>query len=195
MRCWRSYCAVGVPADDNTVVAGLPSAVDAVMYLLSQLLLAPLHAVADFTVFARIPAFDSVHTVLAVLLLLSVLLLLAFLLFLSNMLLLAVLLLLAFLLLTAFLLLLASLLILVSLFSWGLCRMRRITLSDYQNMAIRLKIFSAIKLSEYRISYWRIQETIGLSDIGSRSQSIGLSDIGLRKNYRLLDSARLTKKK
>jgi hypothetical protein len=39
-----------------------------------------LHAVAGLTVFARIPAFDSVHTVLAVLLLLSLLLLLAFLL-------------------------------------------------------------------------------------------------------------------
>ncbi len=108
MSCWHSYCAVGVPADANTVVAGLPSVVDAVMYLLSQLLFASLHA--------RIPAFDSVHTVLAVLLLLSVLLWLAFLLFLLNMLLLVVLLLLAFLLLTAFLLLLASLLILVSLF-------------------------------------------------------------------------------
>jgi hypothetical protein len=24
MSCWRSYCAVGVPADANTVVAGLP---------------------------------------------------------------------------------------------------------------------------------------------------------------------------
>jgi hypothetical protein len=62
-------------------------------------------------------------------------------------------------------------------------------------MAIGLLFFSAIELSEYRISYWRIQETIGLSDIGSRPQSIGISDIGLRKNYRRLDSARLTKKK
>jgi hypothetical protein len=35
--------------------------------------------VAGFTVFARIPGFDSVHTVLEVLLLLSFLLLLAFL--------------------------------------------------------------------------------------------------------------------
>jgi hypothetical protein len=50
----RSYCAVGVPADASTVVAGLPSAVDAVMFPLSQLLLASLHAVAGFTVFARI---------------------------------------------------------------------------------------------------------------------------------------------
>ncbi len=39
-----------------------------------------LHAVAGFTVFARIPAFISYHTVLVVLLLLSFLLLLAFLL-------------------------------------------------------------------------------------------------------------------
>ncbi len=31
MSCLRSYCAVGVPADANTVVAGLPYAVDAVM--------------------------------------------------------------------------------------------------------------------------------------------------------------------
>jgi hypothetical protein len=49
-------------------------------------------------------------------------------------------------------------------------------------------IFSAIELSENRISYWRIQETIGLldiMDIRSRPQSIGLSDMGLRKNYRL----------
>jgi hypothetical protein len=67
----------------------------------------------------------------------------AFLLFLSNMLLLAVLLLLAFLLLTAFLML----------------------LSDY---GYRTVIFSAFELSEYRISSWQIQETIGLSDIGSR---------------------------
>jgi hypothetical protein len=37
-------------------------------------------AVAGFTVFARIPAFNTVHTVLVVLLLLSFLLLLAFLL-------------------------------------------------------------------------------------------------------------------
>ncbi len=49
--------------------------------------------------------------------------------------------------------------------------------------------FSVIELSEYRISYWRIHETIGLSDIGSRRQSIWLSDIGLRKNYRLPTSA------
>jgi hypothetical protein len=42
--------------------------------------LASLHAVAGLTVFASIPAFDGVHTVLAILLLLSLLLLLAFLL-------------------------------------------------------------------------------------------------------------------
>jgi hypothetical protein len=52
-------------------------------------------------------------------------------------------------------------------------------------MAIGLLFFSAIGLSEYRISDWQFQETIGLSDIGSRPQSIGLSDIGLRKNHRL----------
>jgi hypothetical protein len=106
--------------------------------------------------------------------------LLAFLLFLLNLLLLAVLLLLDFLLLRAFLLLLVFLLILVSLFwAWWLyildCRMRRITLSDYRTMA-------AIELPEYLKSYWRIQDTIGLSDVGSRPQSIGLSDTGLRKN-------------
>jgi hypothetical protein len=116
MSCWRSYCAVGVPADATIVVAALPSAVDIVLFLLSQLLWPPSMLLPASLFFARIPAFDSVHTVLPVLLLLSFLLLLAFLLFLSNMLLLAVLLLLAFLLLTAFLLLLASLLILVSLF-------------------------------------------------------------------------------
>jgi hypothetical protein len=52
-------------------------------------------------------------------------------------------------------------------------------------MAIGLKFFSAIKLMEYQISYWRIQKTLGLSDIGTRPQCIRLSDIGLRKNYRL----------
>jgi hypothetical protein len=40
------------------------------MFPLSLLLLASLHAVASFTVFAGIPAFDDVHTVLTVLLLL-----------------------------------------------------------------------------------------------------------------------------
>jgi hypothetical protein len=55
---------------------------------------------------------------------------------------------------------------------------RTIELSDF---GYRIVFFSAIELSEYRISYWRIQETIGLSDIGSGPQSIGLSDIGLRK--------------
>ena len=55
---------------------GLPSAVDAVMFLLSLLLLASLHDVAGFTVFAIIPAFGGVHTVLlSFLLLLAVLLL------------------------------------------------------------------------------------------------------------------------
>jgi hypothetical protein len=59
------------------------------------------------------------------------------------------------------------------------------------NYGYRTGIFSAIELSEYRISYWRIQETIGLSDIGSRPQSIRLSDIGLIKNYRLPTSDNL----
>jgi hypothetical protein len=44
------------------------------------MLLASLHAVGSFSVLASIPAFDGIHTVLAVLLLLSFLLLLAFLL-------------------------------------------------------------------------------------------------------------------
>ncbi len=43
-------------------VAGLPSAVVAVMFLLSLLQLTSLHAVAGFTVFASIPAFECVHT-------------------------------------------------------------------------------------------------------------------------------------
>jgi hypothetical protein len=68
--------------------------------------------------------------------------------------------------------------------------MRIITLSDYQTMAIGVKFISAIELSEYQISYWRIQETIGLMDIGSKPQSIGQSDIG--KNYRLPTSAKCT---
>jgi hypothetical protein len=41
MNCWRSDCAVGVLANANTVVAGLPSAVEAVMFLMSQLLWPP----------------------------------------------------------------------------------------------------------------------------------------------------------
>jgi hypothetical protein len=40
-----------------------------------------------------------------------------------------------------------------------------IGLSDYGYWTV---IFSAIELSEYLISYWRIQGTIRLSDIGSR---------------------------
>jgi hypothetical protein len=50
------------------------------MFLLSLLLLASPHAVVGFNVFASIPTFDCVHTVLMVLLLLTFLLLLAFLL-------------------------------------------------------------------------------------------------------------------
>jgi hypothetical protein len=96
--------------------------------------------------------------------------LLALLLFLSNMLLLAFLMLLAFLLLTAFLLL----------------------LSDYRTMAIGLSFFSAIELSEYRISYWQIQETIGLSDIGSRPQIYRTFGYRTKKNYRLPTSANHT---
>jgi hypothetical protein len=60
------------------VVMGLPSAVDEMMFLFSLLLLASLHAVVGFTVFASIPAFGGV--LLAVLLFHSFLLLLAFLL-------------------------------------------------------------------------------------------------------------------
>jgi hypothetical protein len=63
------------------------------------------------------------------------------------------------------------------------CTVQR--LSNYRNMDIGLLFFSAIGLSEYRISDWRILETIGLSDIGSRPQSIGLSNIGFKKTYRL----------
>jgi hypothetical protein len=92
MSCWRPYCAVGVPPDENNicwqvstisgnlVVASLHSAANAVMFLLSLLLLASLYTVAGFNIFASIPAFDGVHTLLAVLFLLSFLLLLAFLL-------------------------------------------------------------------------------------------------------------------
>ncbi len=114
--------------------------------------------------------------------------LLSFLLFLSNMLLLAnmlllvILLLLDFLLLTAFLLLLASLLILMSLFQLVALHTG---LQNEMYYTIGLSFLSAIEISEYRISYWRTQETIGLSDIGSRPKSIGLSDIGLRKIQRL----------
>jgi hypothetical protein len=41
MSSWRSCCADGFPADASTVVASLPSAVEAVMLLLSQLLWPP----------------------------------------------------------------------------------------------------------------------------------------------------------
>jgi hypothetical protein len=79
MSCWRSYCAVGVPAYASTQLrVSLLLLTLCCSYCLSCCGL--LHAVAGFNVFARIPAFDSVHTVLAVLLLLSFLLLLAFLL-------------------------------------------------------------------------------------------------------------------
>jgi hypothetical protein len=65
---------------------------------------------------------------------------------------------------------------------WTVHTLRHITrLSDYGTVAIGLLFFADIGLSEYRILDWRIQETIGLSDIGSRSQSIGLSDIGSEK--------------
>jgi hypothetical protein len=66
-------------------------------------------------------------------------------------------------------------------------------LQDYQTIVLWLLdcYFSAIGLSEYQISDWRIQETIGLSDMASRPQSIGLSDIGLRKNHRVPTSAYL----
>ncbi len=43
-------------------------------------------------------------------------------------------------------------------------------------------IFSPIELSEYRITYWQIQETVGLSDIRSRPQT----------NYRISDSEKLS---
>ncbi len=60
-----------------------------------------------------------------------------------------------------------------------------IGLSEY---SYRTVIFSAIELAEYWISYWRIQETIGLSNIRSRPHSIGISDVGLRKNYRFFSA-------
>jgi hypothetical protein len=74
---------------------------------------------------------------------------------------------------------------------------------DYQTKAIGLSFFSAIELWNWRILDWRIRETIGLTDIGSRPQSIGLpdigsrpqsiglSDIGLTKNYQLPATANL----
>jgi hypothetical protein len=57
---------------------------------------------------------------------------------------------------------------------------------DYRTMAIGLKFFSAFEQSDYQISYWQIQETIGLLDIGSRPQSIGYRT---QKNYWLPTSA------
>jgi hypothetical protein len=60
-----------------------------------------------------------------------------------------------------------------------------IRITDYGYWTV---IFSAIELSEYQISYWRTQETSGLSYFGSRPQSIELLDIGLRKKYRLTTS-------
>jgi hypothetical protein len=97
MSCWRSYCAVSVPALASTVFAGLPSAVDAVMFLLSQMLWPPSMLLPASLFLQGSLLLIAINTVLAVLLLLSFLLLLA------------ILLLLAFLLLTAFLLLHLSL--------------------------------------------------------------------------------------
>jgi len=53
--------------------------------------------------------------------------------------------------------------------------------SNYQTSAIRISLFSAIGLSERRISNWRIRETIGQLDVGLRPQSVRLSDIELTK--------------
>jgi hypothetical protein len=55
------------------------------------------------------------------------------------------------------------------------------TTSNYQTSAIRISLFSAIELSERRISNWRIQETIRQMDMGLRPQSVRLSDIELTK--------------
>ncbi len=63
--------------------------------------------------------------------------------------------------------------------------------SDNRTMAIGLPFFSAIELSEYRISYWPTQESIGLSDIASRPQSIGIPDIRLRKKLAVAHLCRL----
>ncbi len=57
---------------------------------------------------------------------------------------------------------------------------------QYRTIGIWLSACNFFLLSNYRnIEYLIVElETIGLSDIGSRPQSIGLSDIGLGKNYR-----------
>jgi hypothetical protein len=110
---------------------GLPSAVDAVMFLLSLLLLDSLHAVVGFTVSASIPAFGGVHTVLAVLMLLSFLLLLAFLLLWAVMKLLSFLMLLV----AGVLLLLVSLLLLAS--------------RQWQTFLLLLASFKFLKVSCY----------------------------------------------
>jgi hypothetical protein len=113
-----------------------------------------------------------------------------------------------FLLLLVFLLLLASLLFLVSLMFltfllilaslfysiWSFhtalyrtvlsCKIRHSRLSDSPTAAVELLLFfSAIGLSENRMSDWKILETIRLSD-----QGIDLSDIGLTKKYLLPSS-------
>jgi hypothetical protein len=109
--------------------------------------------------------------------------LLAFLLFILDMLLLAVLLLLAFLLLRVFLLLLVSLLIccdpgvpiLAGGFTYWMVgneRYYNIRLSDYVNQTV---FFFAIKLLEYRISYWRIQKTIFLAQTRTGIGLLGIS--------------------
>jgi hypothetical protein len=60
--------------------------------------------------------------------------------------------------------------------------MRLIRLSDYQGLRLSDCRFSlSLGLSQYRISDWRILETIGLSDIGSRTQCIGLSEADKQK--------------
>ncbi len=114
--------------------------------------------------FCKYLSFDSVHTVLAVLLLLSYLLLLAFLL------------LLAVLLLTAFLLLLASLLILVSL-AGGFGRTRRITLSEYCNRTVIFFCYWTIGISNIVLAYSRNYQTMGYRIKTSTYRTIGYRTI------------------
>ena len=160
MCCWHPYCAVGVPADAFSgilVVVSIPSAVDAVMFLLSLLLfgLPPcccqLHFLCKHPCFywhpyciggpvvAFIPAVACVPAVVSgldIAVVLNVarvvlLLLLVSLLLLASWMLQAFLLLLAFL---ALLLFLSNMLLLYILD----CRMRCISLPDYRTIAIGL---------------------------------------------------------
>ncbi len=177
MSCWRSYCAVGVPADANNVVAGLPSAVDAVMFILSQLLWPP-SMLLPSSLFLQ----GSLLLIAPILLLLSFLLLLVSWCcwrsccywlsccwrrscccysFPAD----------------------PDVPILAGGFvEWEVSHYRPIGLLEYGYRTVIFSCYQTIRISNTLSANSRNYRTI---NIGSRPQSIGLLDIGLGKNYRL----------